>query len=55
MIPTENKNTIHFQQRLLLNCLLQDLEIVNHEWRGEYKPIPHTAHCCQVYRDAEKI
>jgi hypothetical protein len=24
----ENKNTIHFQQRLLLNCLLHDLEIV---------------------------
>jgi hypothetical protein len=28
MIPTENKNTIHFKQRLLLNCLLHDLEIV---------------------------
>jgi hypothetical protein len=28
MIPTENKNTIHFKQRLLSNCLLHDLEIV---------------------------
>jgi hypothetical protein len=28
MILTENKNTIHFRQRLLLNCLLYDLEIV---------------------------
>jgi hypothetical protein len=28
MIPTENKNTIHFKQRLLLNCLPHDLEIV---------------------------
>jgi hypothetical protein len=24
----ENKNTIHFKQRLLLNCLSHDLEIV---------------------------
>jgi hypothetical protein len=28
MIPTENKNTVHFKQRLLLNCLPHDLEIV---------------------------
>jgi len=28
MIPTENKNTIHFKQRLLPNCLPHDLEIV---------------------------
>jgi hypothetical protein len=28
MILAENKNTIHFKQRLLLNCLLHDLEIV---------------------------
>jgi len=28
MIPVENKNTIHFKQRLLPNCLLHDLEIV---------------------------
>ena len=28
MIPAENKNTIHFKQRLLPNCLPQDLEIV---------------------------
>jgi hypothetical protein len=28
MIPTENKNTIHFNQRLLPNCLPHDLEIV---------------------------
>jgi hypothetical protein len=28
MIATENKNTIHFQQRLLPNCLPHDLEIV---------------------------
>jgi hypothetical protein len=28
MIPRENKNTIHFKQRLLLDCLLRDLEIV---------------------------
>jgi hypothetical protein len=27
MIPTENKNTIQFKQRLLPNCLLYDLEI----------------------------
>ena len=28
MIPTENKNTIHFKQRLLPNCLPHDLETV---------------------------
>jgi hypothetical protein len=28
MIPTETKNTIHFNQRLLPKCLLHDLEIV---------------------------
>jgi hypothetical protein len=28
MIPTERKNTIHLKHRLLLNCLLHDLEIV---------------------------
>jgi hypothetical protein len=28
MIRAENKNTIHFKQRLLLNCLLHGLEIV---------------------------
>ena len=28
MIPTENKNTIHFKQRLMPNCLPHDLEIV---------------------------
>jgi hypothetical protein len=28
MIPTENKNTIHIKQRLLLNCLPHDLKIV---------------------------
>jgi len=28
MILTENKNTIHFKQRLLPNCLLHNLEIV---------------------------
>ena len=28
MIPAENKNTIHFKQRLLPNYLLHDLEIV---------------------------
>ena len=28
MIPTENKNTIHFKQRLLPNCLPYDLEIL---------------------------
>jgi len=28
MIPMENKNKIHFKQRLLVNCLLHDLEIV---------------------------
>jgi hypothetical protein len=28
MIPTENKKTIHFKQRLLLNCLPHDLESV---------------------------
>jgi hypothetical protein len=28
MILAENKNTIHFNHRLLLNCLLHDLEIV---------------------------
>ena len=28
MIPTENKNTIDFKQRLLPNCLLHNLEIL---------------------------
>jgi len=27
MIPMENKNTIHFKQRLLPNCLWHDLEV----------------------------
>jgi hypothetical protein len=27
MIPTDSKNTIYFQQRLLPNCLPHDLEI----------------------------
>ena len=35
MIPTENKNTIHFKQRLLPNCLPHDLEIVTvNEWES---------------------
>jgi len=55
MIPTENKNTIHFKQRLLPNCLPHDLEIVtvNGHKHREHKPIPHTSRCCQVYREAE--
>jgi hypothetical protein len=28
MIPMENRNMIHFKQRILPNCLLHDLEIV---------------------------
>jgi hypothetical protein len=28
MIPRENKNTTHFKQKLLPNCLPHDLEIV---------------------------
>jgi hypothetical protein len=28
MIPMENKNMIHFKQRVLMNCLPHDLEIV---------------------------
>jgi len=28
MILMENKNTVHFKQRLLPNCLLHNLEIV---------------------------
>jgi hypothetical protein len=28
MVPKENKNTIHFKQRLLPNCLPHELEIV---------------------------
>jgi hypothetical protein len=28
MIPTENKSTTHFKQRLLPNCLPHELEIV---------------------------
>jgi len=28
MIPTENKNTIHFKQRPLPNCVPHNLEIV---------------------------
>jgi len=28
-IPTENKNTIQYKQRLLPNCLLHDLELLN--------------------------
>jgi hypothetical protein len=28
MIMTESKNTIHFKQRLLTNCLLHNLEIL---------------------------
>ena len=26
----------------------------NREWRGEDKPIQHTAHCCQLYMETEK-
>ena len=53
MFPTENKNTIHFQQRLLPNCTPRPWNC-NLEWRGEHKPIPHTAHCCQVCGEVEK-
>jgi len=41
MIPTENKNTIHFKQRLLPNCLPHDLEIVTVNG-GESKSQYHT-------------
>jgi hypothetical protein len=41
MIPTENKNTIHFKQRLLPNCLLHDLEIVTTN-EGEITSQYHT-------------
>jgi hypothetical protein len=54
MIPMENKNTIQFKERLLPNCLPHNLEIVTMNWRGEHKPISHNAHCCQVYREAER-
>ena len=37
MIPTENKNTIHFEQRLLPKCLPHDLEIVT--FTGKRKKI----------------
>jgi hypothetical protein len=36
MIPTENKNTIHFKKKLLPNCLPHDLEIVT--VNGEESP-----------------
>ena len=39
MIPMENKNVIHFKQRLLLNCWLHDLEIVT--VNGEESPIQY--------------
>ena len=26
----------------------------NREWKGEDKPIQHTAHCCQLYRETGK-
>jgi len=42
MIPTENKNTINFKQRLLPNCLLHDLEIVTMNG-GESTSQYHTA------------
>jgi hypothetical protein len=34
MIPTENKNMIHFKQGLLPNCLPHDLEIVTMNGKG---------------------
>jgi hypothetical protein len=54
MIPSENKNTIHFKQILLPNCLPHDLDIVTVNGGGEHKSIPHTHRYCQVYREAEK-
>ena len=55
MIPTENKNTLHFQQRLLTNCLPHDLEIVTVNG-GESTSQYHTLLAVsQVYREAEKI
>ena len=41
MIPTENKNMIHFKQRLLSNCLPHDLGIVTMNG-GESKSQYHT-------------
>ena len=42
MIPTENKNTIHFKRRLLPNCLPHDLEIVTVN-KGESTSQYHTS------------
>jgi hypothetical protein len=42
MIPTENKKMIHFKQRLLLNQLPHDLEIVTGnggESTSQYRPL----------------
>jgi hypothetical protein len=41
VILAENKNMIHFKQRLLLNCLLHDLEIVTMNG-GDSKSQYHT-------------
>jgi len=54
MIPTENKNTIHFKQRLLPNCLPHDLEIVTANG-GESTSQYHTSLAAAKFnREVEK-
>jgi len=46
MIPMVNKNTIHFKQRLMPNCLLHDPEIITvngGESTSQYHILPAVA------------
>jgi hypothetical protein len=53
MIPTENKNTVHFKQKLLPNCLLHDLEIVTVNG-GESTSQYHTSLAVAKFRGKQK-
>jgi len=54
MIPTENKNTIHFKQRLLPKCLLHNFEIVTMNG-GESTSQYHTPHDVAKFTGEQKI
>jgi len=55
MIPTKKKKHNPLQAKATAKLFAARPWNCNCEWRGEHKPIPHTARCCQIYREEEKI
>jgi hypothetical protein len=55
MTPTEQQERDPLQPNGTAELFAARPWNCNREWRGEHKPIPHTARCCQVYWEAEKI